>query len=374
MRTIYFSILLASVFLVTTVMNVFASETIESMATRVAARLETIDAIEFTLRVRSNSLEAHEIKEARHEYAFFRSKDINYPRSWERWKVFYEKQPGVWDLDKFVAFNGKTVWTWDRIISPSPDNPEGFNMWSRGVIRTTVTPDVYMSGEGIFAANEFPLFLFMNVVGYGKSHVDDFIRSLGLEKWQAVDSASPSEHILQRVIQAPGWDESSKYFIRAYLRLNPIPVVCRTENAIDFLDKTERFDFMNIETFKTFDGIYYPAKGSRVSYSNKNIYHDTIYEFEVESVKRLAETDKTRWVPDWPTGTIVVDMISGKNTEIRPTKEQMLERQEEYYAKLGVDRKINTHGRRNWIILIVNVIGGLLLLWLLYKKFSTQGK
>jgi hypothetical protein len=50
-------------------------------------------------------------------------------------------------------------------------------------------------------------------------------------------------------------------------------------------------------------------------------------------------------------------MISDKNIEIRHTKEQILERQEEYYAKLQMDREIKTQGRRNWIILAVNVVG-----------------
>lgn len=351
-------------------MSVFSAETVESLAMQVEKRLEVIDAFEFIFRVKSNTMESPEMKETRHEYAFFRSKDPNYPRPWERWKVFYEKKPGVWELDKFVVFDGKTIWTWDRVVPPYPDNPEGFNMWSKGVIRATVAPDTYMGGDEFHAANEFPHCLFMGVVGYGKSDIDKFFkRDFGLDKWQIVESTSPSEYVLQRIVQLPHWQ--SGYYIRAYLRLEPVPVVWRTESSGDFLDKSRKNDFTEIESFTTFDDVYYPAKGRSVSYA-KNIPHDTIYEFEVESVKQLTEADKAKWVLDWPTGTQVSDMAFGKNLEIQHTKEQLLERQEEYYAKLLVDRNIKTQSKRNWIVLSINVIGILLIFFLLYRKYKTK--
>ena len=377
MRTISFSFLLVPVFMGITIVNTFPAETVESMAMRVTERLETIDAVEFTLRVKANTFTSPEIKETREEYAFFRSKDPDYPHSWERWKVFYEKKPGVWRLDRFVVFDGKTLWTWDRVIPPHPDNPEGFNIRSRGVIMAVVTPETVMyemHGNEFWHTNEFPDFLFMGVGGYGERPGDDFLRSLGLDKWQIVESAPPSEFVLQRVVLFPDWKESDKYFIRVHIRLEPIPVVWCSELATDFFDKTEKFDFWAAESFATFDGIYYPAKGRSVSYANANIPFDEIYEFEVESVRRLTEKDKAQWVPNWPTGTIVTNMVFGKeNLEIRHTKDQMLEKQEEYYAKLGFDREIKTQSRRNWFIIIFNIIGILLILcWLLYKRFKQQ--
>ena len=353
-------------FMGTTKVEVFSAETVGGLATRVEERLESIDAVEFTFRVRSNSFGAAEIKETRQKYAFFRSKAPDYPRSWERWEIFYEKNPGEWELDEFVAFDGKTVWTWNRI---DPVDPGEFYKWSRGAIQTAITPDGYMGGNEVRASNEFPFFLFMGIVGYGKSGVDDLIRNLGLDKWQVVESKPPSEFILQRVIQAPNWD--SGYFIRAHLRLEPVPVVWRTEDSKNFSDETLKNNFSEVESFGTFDGIYYPAKGRSISYA-KNVSHNTIYEFEVESVKRLTETDKTEWIPTWPTGTLVRDLAFGKDVAIPHTKEQLMERQEEYLAKLGADREIKTQGRRNLFVLIVNVAGILLIFWLLYRRYKAR--
>ena len=118
----------------------------------------------------------------------------------------------------------------------------------------------------------------------------------------------------------------------------------------------------------------YPVKGRHVSHANKNVSHDVIYEFEVESVRRLTEGDKTKWVPEWPTGTIVRDFISDKNIEIRHTNEQILERQDEYYDKLGVDREIKPQGRRNWIMLIINLVGIALILFLAFKNRRAKQK
>ncbi|MGL4942511.1 MAG: hypothetical protein ACRC46_04895 [Thermoguttaceae bacterium] len=336
-------------------------ETVESMAVNIEKRLKEIDSIEFTLMVRANTYESSEINETRQEYAFFQSKDPVYPRSWERWKVFYQKTPGVWELDKFVVFNGKAIYTWDRVESVS--SGEEFDYWSKGLVQPAITSDSHMNG------NQFPWFLFMNVVGYGKSEVDDFVRELGLEKWHIVESETVNEFVLQRIIKRPDWDDLSQYSIRAYLRLAPTLVVWRQETANDFSDETEKIDFSESQSFATFDGICYPAKGRSVSYASKAMPHDLVYEFEVESVKHLTEADKAQWVPDWPTGTIVRDMVADKNFEIRHTREQMLELQETYYTKLNVDREIKTRGRHHLIILIVNFFGVLLLFFLVYKKW-----
>ena len=367
MRTAYFSFLLASVFVCITAMNVFSAETIESMAAQVEKRLEAIDAVEFTFRVRSNTDMFPEMKETRQEYAFFRSKDPDYPRSWERWKVFYEKKPENWELDKFVVFNGKTIWTWDRLDHAHPGE---FYKWSPGVIRAVVDPYVYMMGDEFVAANEFRDFLFLNIVGYGKSQIDDLARSNGFDKWEIVESALPNEYVLQRFIHHPSWENG--YYGRTYLRLEPVPVVWRTEYAADFSDKAGKFDFYTVESFATFDEIYYPVRGRTVSYANANIAHDVIYEFEVESVRHLSEADKADWVPDWPTGTLVGDLAFGKDIEIPHTKEQLQERMDEYYAKLGVDREIKTQGRRNWIVLTLSIIGILLIILWLFLRFFTK--
>ena len=109
-----------------------------------------------------------------------------------------------------------------------------------------------------------------------------------MDKWQIIESTLPSEYVLQRIVHLPHW-KSGGYNIRAYLRLEPTPVVWRTGNANDFADETEKSDFTETESFATFDGLYYPAKGRSVSYANENTSPDCIYEFEVESVKRLTE-------------------------------------------------------------------------------------
>ena len=127
-----------------------------------------------------------------------------------------------------------------------------------------------------------------------------------------------------------------------------------------------------IESFATFEGIYYPEKGCSISYATKAISYDIIYEFEVESVRRLTEEDKANWVPDWPTGTSVRDHAFGKDTSIDHTKEQLQERMEEYYAKFRDDLKMGIQGKRNCTILIVNVVGILLIFWLFYRKYKAK--
>ncbi|MDR1382802.1 MAG: hypothetical protein LBJ67_02990 [Planctomycetaceae bacterium] len=345
-------------------MNIFSSEIIESLANKVQKQLDIINDVKFVYRVRANDSDSPNIRETREEYAVLRSDNPTYPNRWISWKVFSKDKDENWILDRFMVYNGKNMWRYDRI---NPDNPGTLYKWSRGIVEPCVNPN-RQTWEIVFAQ-----FLFMNVVGYGNEVVDEYIKSLGREKWYIAANPSPDEYILEREIKAPHWKESDKYYIRAFLYLKPVPMVRRTENSSDFSKSSDKNDIDEVLEFSQLGEIYYPLKGRSVSPALSTQKHDKIYEFEIESVERLTEKDRKTWIPEWPTGTSIKDNINNKNIEIPHTKEQIDKIRDNYFAQYDGEKQMKVQTpKRILFILFFNLIGLMLIGLHFWRKYRKQ--
>lgn len=342
-------------------MVVLSSETVDSLASKVQKRIDAINDVKFTFRTRSNNYTSSDIHERKEEYSILHSNDHAYPRNWICWKVYHPKNESEWELDRFMVFDGKNLWSYDRV---DPHNPGTVYKWSRGIVQPCVDPAPQIEDQ-----NRFPRFLFMGIVGYGTSFVDEYVKSLGPDKWRIIGNPSTEEYVLERDIKAKNWDEKDKYSIKAFLSLHIAPKVWRTESISPGFPKV---DFDEVESFAESNDLYYPLKGRSVSYATAKRPYDMIYEFEVESVERLTDGARSGWIPEWPTGTLVLDQVQKKNITIPHTRKQMQERQDSYFASLGVDREIKSQWKRRWIILSVNLIGLLAIAYLLIRKIKKQ--
>jgi len=72
-----------------------------------------------------------------------------------------------------------------------------------------------------------------------------------------------------------------------------------------------------VTEIKTFQSVAYPAAGRYRRLRIENI-PALNYEFSVVSVEALTEEARKDWFPDWPAGTRIGDLVSGKNRTIPP--------------------------------------------------------
>ncbi len=309
-------------------MSTLFSETADSIGVKVRQRSEKLVGLKFLYRVRSNSDESAEIVETLQEFSTLPANDPTSADPWFCWKVFRWKNATDWELDRFRVYDGQNLYSFDKVDPLAPENfsRNGYLKPSEGRVEKYADPIVPMM------QCRMAEFVFMELIGYGKTRIDAVVNETSPSPWKIIDSPSPDKFILERPIA--GSCANTEYYIRVHVSMKPEPIVMRLESDLFG-------DFSEVLELASFDGILYPSKGREFKYpSADRIEHEKSYEYEVESVSRISERERATWIPDWPPGT---QIYGNGNRFIAHTRETQLR---DTLSRLALARKDVSVSRR----------------------------
>lgn len=340
------------------------SETADSIGEKVQQRLDKLVGLKFVFRVRCNSDEAAEIVETLQEFSTLPSNDPASTDPWFCWKVFHRKNTTEWELSTFRVYDGKNLYSFNRIDPLAPENfsQSGFIKDSGGHIE----PCAHAVHAPTMSECQFSWFLFMNLVGCGKTIMDESLNKHSPFPWQIVDSSVSDKFVLERLIKFPTWEKG--YSIRVHVAMTPEPMVMRSGNQHGSYP-TDLDNFSEVLEIAPFEDLFYPSKGRSFDPACDRIKHDRVYEYEVESVSRVSERERTTWVPDWPAGTCVFTFPDGYR-RIAHTRETQIR---DFCFRMVHDRPKMKEMKIKWPIrVLVEAVGIGLKISLPFFRFAAK--
>ena len=333
------------------------SETADSIGEKVQQRLDRLVGLKFFCRVRSNDYEYSDCSDRMTtllEFSTLPSTDPEHPEPWFCWKVFRPISPIEYELDQFRAYDGKNVYSYDRInpLTPEHFSRSGWIKYSPGRVETYSDPINRMI-DALSAREDC---CFSNVVFMGSRNPD-------FEKWvnehkqmrpvvQIVNSPMPDEFILESY-EAGETCLSHTYRSRVVMKPEPIYmrwewIVADSRMGSSHVDKE-----MEVLELASFDGVVYPSKGrffdSNYSHGKfgRVFQYTRMYEYEVESVERVSEQRLETWVPEYPPGTSVSCPEWDQSRNIAHTRDVQIQS----FLNVGLNRPGG-----GWLLKLLSVI------------------
>ena len=332
------------------------SETADSIGEKVQQHLDRLVGLKFFCRVRSNDYEYSACSDRMTtllEFSTLPSTDPEHPEPWFCWKVFRPINPTEWELDQFRAYDGKNVYSYDRINPLAPENfsPSGWIKDSIGRVETY--PDSIARMVYALSAREDCCFSNVVFMGYRKPDIEKLVNEHKQVRpvVQIVDSPVPDEFILESYEKG----ETCSYTYQSRVAMKPEPIYMRWKSTVtSSREGSSRIDSdMEVLELASVDGVVYPSKG-RFSHSNYSNYkfgrvfsYARIYEYEVESVERIPEQRRETWVPEYPPGTSVFCSENQQSRSIAHTRATQIQT----FLNIGLCRP-----REGWLSKLLSVI------------------
>ena len=129
-----------------------------------------------------------------------------------------------------------------------------------------------------------------------------------------------------------------------------------------------------VEDVGIFEGICYPRRGRFHQSQTMGLVDKIDYKFEVTDVRRYSSELLSNWFPEWPSGTSVQNIVTGKITRIPPSERQLAK-----VAKIQkdmLDSYAITPRSTTWLAfrIILVTIGIALILYAVYRMSEKRKK
>ena len=292
--------------------------TVAALRAGVEQRQDAYRNLKFVLSVKSETLPDPPV-ESRDTFKIMESDRKEVPRPWRCWERLIRDKRGQWEVDQFVAADG----TQSRVVGPVPNKPDE-HRWHPGVVR---------AGEDWteYRTNVFDAFLFINLDGVVRytdptrefsrkfNHrfaIQERKKSLGRDVFVLFDPGDPQFGVAYRV-EVTGEPDFIILRFQALL-------------AKEGHRPAEEYEVTEI---KRFQSVAYPAAGRfrqdplPAPPGFTPDFRVVSYEFSVVSVEALTEEARKAWFPQWPAGTHIGDLVSGRNQTIPPKIVEMSKEQ-----------------------------------------------
>lgn len=258
-------------------------------------------------------------------------------------RVWIEKERSAKDgsISNFVAFDGSST----RIFRHAAPG----KLWNQANI-------VPWEDTELFEKNFFDGLLHLNAFGVPTLSAD----TPSPMEWTI---AGPANELGMVVYELSGDREGWPY--RFDIVVSEAPNALVVSSIVTNKKDGAVHEQYGLEQVGEFEGILYPAKG-KYSRAPSGAAGSRLYEFVVNSVKRLPGSENL--TPEFPSGTAVMDQLSGKNYSI-PHEKDSYDRAESALLVGSVDSKPRT----NWLLLVNLAVVFLIAVTWIVRKWRRIG-
>lgn len=220
-------------------------------------------------------------------FSIMQSNSDTHPLPWISWIISYPKK-GRTPIGSFYIYDGTNNYRFLRGDPQIADVvPINFGLIDAGY------NNIFM------IENYFERILFLKING-SSLNMDSIKKSTSMRDYHYVrdtDYSGKRAHLFER-IRVPG-----KILNIATVITDPC-VMTVSYKTVSIPDNNLLSE-MKVEELGSFEGLFYPRRGSyRETESQRS------YTFFVNSVERLTENARKDWVPNWPGGTDVRDIVN----------------------------------------------------------------
>lgn len=203
-------------------------------------------------------------------------------------------------LQEFYAFDGLNTVSWSR------RRPGDKQMYSFGAI-------VPFEDTGLFEGNIYDRFWARGLPGmpeYQDPTGDINAQIMARIEW---DAPVPFRFGERGAMKIHGYNRDLK--VDQEIHVLEAPSGCVIFRSYSERGKSVVNRKYHVLEVKEFDGVIYPFKGSFEQLGTE--YQAQIeYSFTVTNVRRAGDSERESWIPEWPSGTVVVDHKENQNFTI----------------------------------------------------------
>jgi len=283
--------------------------TVAALRAGVEQRQDAYRNLKFVLSVKSEAAPNPPV-ESRDTFKIMESNRKEVSRPWRCWERLVRDNKGQWEVDQFVGADG----TQSRVLGPVPSKPDE-HRWHPGVVRPGEDWTEYKT-------NVFDAFLFVNLDGVVRYRDPTRELSRKFNRRFAIQERKQSLGRDVFVLFDPG-DPQFGMAYRVEVTGEPDFIILRLQ-ALLAKEGHRPAEEYEVTEIKTFQSVAYPAAGRfrrdppQAPPGLTPKFSVVSYEFSVVSVEALTEEARKAWFPDWPAGTRIGDLVSGRNQTIPP--------------------------------------------------------
>lgn len=242
---------------------------------------------DLTMRIRQES------------FSILRSNSDTHSLPWISWFVYYEKK-GRTPIASFFVYDGKNHY---RFLRGDPQIPQvvpvNFGLIDAGY------------NNAFLVENYFERILFLKING-SSLNLDSIKKSTSSTEYRYVKQTTylGKKALVYERVRVPGKITNVVTVLK-----EPCYMVV-SYKTVSIPEHTVLAE-LKIEELASFENIIYPCRGSYKESQSKRGYT-----FRVTSVERLSQLARTDWLPDWPGGTDVRDVVNNNAFTVERSPEE----------------------------------------------------